>query len=602
MTDPRLFRSAAALLAMLATAAPHAAASSADDAFADHRGVWVSRFEYSTQAGIQAVIDRAAAAGFNEVFFQVRGQGDAHYDSNYEVWDDRYPTGGPGYDPLQTAIDRANLHGIDVHAWLNTMPMWSGAGNTNQPPDDPNHLYNQHPDWRLKDYNGNDQPIGSTYVGINPTRAGARQHIANVASDIISNYGVAGVHLDYIRMVNNTNGSPITYPSDSATRAQFTADTGIPFVNGITQSSAAYKQWIADNITAVVDQVNQASLAANPSARTTAAVWRDYDIGFNDYQQQADRWVEQGLLDANVPMIYTTSMSLYRDNLLKQVTLNRNAGVMAGLGSYLHDDGGVPERTLEQLEIAQAFGANGYTIFSYSDVYSGSSLTTIGQDIQAFNQALVARQAAGHKGLALTDFEDDEGDFAQNPAGSGSNIGIASATADLSTQAAYQGSQSQKLVINPSQSGWFLRHRSGDAFASPAGNTEIISQGQIGFWLMTLTEGVSVRLTIDDVEGTAERGVEIPVIADGQWHRYAWDLDDDSQWEGWVNGDGLIEGATVTMDSIQFFGATANQATLYLDNVSFNPLGALEIPSPATLALLTAAAPLIHRRRHRASA
>jgi hypothetical protein len=56
------------------------------------------------------------------------------------------------------------------------------------------------------------------------------------------------------------------------------------------------------------------------------------------------------------------------------------------------------------------------------------------------------------------------------------------------------------------------------------------------------------------------------LIADGQWHRYAWDLDDDSQWEGWFNGDGVIDTVDFTIDSIQLFGGNAN-ATVFIDDV-----------------------------------
>ncbi|MEO0587958.1 MAG: family 10 glycosylhydrolase, partial [Planctomycetota bacterium] len=459
----------------------------------------------------------------------------------------------------------------------NTIPMWNGAIN-GSPPSDPFHLYNLAPEWRLKDFNGNDQPLGSSYTGINVTHPDARAHIASVVDDIASRYDVEGVHLDYIRMVNNTSGSPIQYPLDPDTRARYEAETGNNFTSG---ASAAYKQWIADGVTSVVSESHAALDNIDPDLRLTAAVWRDYDIGTNSYQQQSDRWVENATLDAAHAMIYTSDMALYENNLTKWKSLDAQAGVYAGIGSYLHLQSD-PDLTLEQLRMAQAAGANGYTIFSYSSIYSGSQLTSIGQDVVDFNADLQARLDADLKGMSLTDFEDGEGFFLTSPELSGSNVNIDSAAAFTTATESYDGSTSQQIDITPlDSSGWLVRHLAGDGSAtagSAAANIDLFTDGYLGFWLKTTDPGLQVSIAVDDVEGTAERGLFRDVIPDGQWHLYEWNLGDDADWNGWVLGDGLVEGQTVTLDSIQFTGDTA--ATVYLDNISFNPFGSLFTPPP----------------------
>ncbi|MEM7683099.1 MAG: family 10 glycosylhydrolase [Planctomycetota bacterium] len=555
-----------ALLALACTSAP-AVAQTTD--FQDHRAVWISRFEYNSQTSINQVIDRAAAAGFTDIYWQVRGQGDARYDSNFESWEATYGPTGPGFDPLEVAVTRADTNGVKIHAWINTIPFWRDSTFPNNPPSDPNHVYNLHPEWRLKDFNGNDEPIGSSYLGINPTHPDARAHLANVAGDIASRYGVAGVHMDYIRLIENSLGSPINYPADPDTRARYEADTGFTFTSSGT---ASYKQWVSDQITLTVQGIDAAVKAADPNLKTTAAVWRDFNIGNNDYRQDAGKWVDDGDLDIAHPMIYTTNDALFRQNLLLYRNRADAADISAGLGSYLH--GGDPGQTLDQLTVSQALGANGYTIFSYGSIYSGSSLTAIGQDVQQFNADLQARDDAGLIGMAVSDFDDDEGYFNGSPTASGSNVGITAATAALDATEALTGvGQSQRISIAADQDDWFLRHLAGSG--SPGNNLEMLAQGYVGFWLKTETEGLSTRIAIDDVEGTAERGFEKNIIADGEWHLYEWDLSDDGAWEGWINGDGLVEGNTITLDSIQFFGDNAGGAVIFLDDVSFNPFGSL---------------------------
>ncbi|MEM8866142.1 MAG: dockerin type I domain-containing protein, partial [Planctomycetota bacterium] len=161
-------------------------------------------------------------------------------------------------------------------------------------------------------------------------------------------------------------------------------------------------------------------------------------------------------------------------------------------------------------------------------------------------------------------------------------FGINDATAVRTDQDAHLGDEAQLITIDGSNSGWLLRHVSGlggfSGAANPSGNTPLAAEGSVGFWLKTTTPGITVQLAIDDPV-TADRGLEKAVIADGEWRLYEWDLGDDSQWEGWVDGDGTITGPTVTLDSIQFFGS--GDAVILLDTVAHNPNGSLLVPFEA---------------------
>ena len=62
--------------------------------------------------------------GINIVFFQIRTEGDALYDSPIEPWS-KYLTGEEGkapepyWDPLTFVIEEAHKQGMELHAWLN---------------------------------------------------------------------------------------------------------------------------------------------------------------------------------------------------------------------------------------------------------------------------------------------------------------------------------------------------------------------------------------------------------------------------------------------------------------------------------------------------
>jgi hypothetical protein len=74
-----------------------------------------------------------------------------------------------------------------------------------------------------------------------------------------------------------------------------------------------------------------------------------------------------------------------------------------------------------------------------------------------------------------------------------------------------------------------------------------------------------------------EGGTIKSVVADGQWHLYEWDFEDDGQWNSYYLGDGSISNPAVTIDSIVFMGIGAS--TIFLDAVAHNPDGSL-LPTP----------------------
>lgn len=69
-----------------------------------------------------AKLDNLQRLGINTVFFQVKPDGTALWDSHILPWSDML-TGkigeNPGYDPLQFMLDEAHKRGMKVHAWFN---------------------------------------------------------------------------------------------------------------------------------------------------------------------------------------------------------------------------------------------------------------------------------------------------------------------------------------------------------------------------------------------------------------------------------------------------------------------------------------------------
>ncbi len=136
------------------------------------------------------LIESLQEVNINTIFFQVRTECDAFYNSDYEPWS-RYLTGTqgkyPGYDPLKFAIEACHDRGIELHVWLNPYRInTSKFDNDNYY--DTKHVYKKHPEWAIEYSDG--KKI------LNPGLPQVQLYIKKVAGDIINKYDIDGIHFD----------------------------------------------------------------------------------------------------------------------------------------------------------------------------------------------------------------------------------------------------------------------------------------------------------------------------------------------------------------------------------------------------------------------
>jgi hypothetical protein len=131
-------------------------------------------------------------------------------------------------------------------------------------------------------------------------------------------------------------------------------------------------------------------------------------------------------------------------------------------------------------------------------------------------------------------------------------------------------------------------------------NLSMESIGSIGFWLkagvITGSPNLSASILLDDEAAGTEIGVARPVPADGLWHKYEWLINDNNEWDNFSGGNGRINGAYFSIDSIRFTGLT--DATFTLDDVFYD---AAAVPEPAGALMMVACLALVRRRRRAAA-
>ncbi|HTR80322.1 MAG TPA: family 10 glycosylhydrolase [Bacteroidota bacterium] len=337
------------------------------------RGVWLSRFEYANvdstkaQAHITEVFEKARAAKMNMVFFQVRGNGDAFYRSHFEPWSDLLSgTLGkdPGWDPLEYAVREAHRLGLEIHAWVNTFPVWRGK----KPPIEttPRSLYLAHPEWIVCDANGKPMPLNDRYVDISPGIPEARRFIINVVLDIVEQYDVDGVQFDYIRYPEDA--PQLGYSHDSISVARFKSYEGNPY-------KLDWDNWEREQVNQFVYGAYNAITELKPWVKVSASVIGKYSgtgwTAYNSVYQDVRRWMELGKMDFVIPMVYwemdnkTHPFGPLVTEWTSRVSYDRP--IIPGILLGLQQKFGWPEIE-DEVEAARERGAVGVVFFSSSDM------------------------------------------------------------------------------------------------------------------------------------------------------------------------------------------------------------------------------------------
>jgi uncharacterized lipoprotein YddW (UPF0748 family) len=330
----------------------------------EFRAMWVSRFEWpnanpaTCQAQIDQIMQDLAAANFNAVFFQVRGQADVLYPSPNEVWSPLIGGSDPGWDPLAYAIAAAHANGLEFHAYINTHTCWQSGSSS--PPANPNHVFYDHcdasdparRDWLHHNTETNPAQFSeSDYVWFAPGVPAFQSYVREQVLYVVSNYDVDGVHYDRIR----TPGTNL--PSyDPISLARFNDPQTNP-------GGLAFSPWTTDQIDRNVRDIYAAIMAVQPDVKVSAAVYQNLNTAPAAQHQAAVAWAQTGGLDILVPMMYFSggAGSTWDTRLQAWIAGSSGRHVVAG---HITSQG--ISSLLEQIALTRSRGAQGNSVFSYT--------------------------------------------------------------------------------------------------------------------------------------------------------------------------------------------------------------------------------------------
>lgn len=279
---------------------------------AELRGLWVDAFNpgMKTASQVSQLVADARAGNFNALFVQVRKRGDAYYNSTLEP--KAADVSPQSFDPLADLIEKANTGGpkVEVHAWIVTYNIWN---QQSAPPAQSTHPWLLHPDWLTENYTGTKWD-GNNYA-FDQALPEVQAHTFAVCQDILSRYAVDGLHFDYIRYSDSgssVGNQPWGYHPVALQRFRaLTGRTDRPL-----PSDTQWLQFRRDQVTALVRKVYLNAWKIRPNARISAATicygsapgaslssWHGSEA-WGRVLQDWRGWLEEGMLDLAVPMIY----------------------------------------------------------------------------------------------------------------------------------------------------------------------------------------------------------------------------------------------------------------------------------------------------------
>ncbi len=335
--------------------------------------MWINRWDYRSYNDVDEAIARAASLGVTDIFWQVRGRADAFYPSSLEPWGEEICTNAAGrmvpppagFDPLRRAVDQAHARGLRLHAWLNVMPLWKGKS----PPTDQSHVYHTRPGWRIREANGTPQQLHDHYVIVNFARRDVQDHIIAVCKDVLTRYNVDGLHMDYIRYVSETFDAKLRYMHDPDTLAQFGRDARVdPSRLSERDLHDQMHRWRTNLVTMLVRRVRSEAMPVRSGAQLSAAVWRSPSVARDTYAQDAERWLNEGLLDFACPMIYSDKNADFDRDVSEWAKACPGRAVVPGIGIYMHK----PGTSGPQLATSRQQCPTGIALYAYASLFDSA--------------------------------------------------------------------------------------------------------------------------------------------------------------------------------------------------------------------------------------
>ncbi|MEN8193145.1 MAG: family 10 glycosylhydrolase [Bacteroidota bacterium] len=327
------------------------------------RAVWISTNyrldwppptfdEEEQKKSLLEIFDDIESKNLNTIYLQVRSNGTTLFQSSFEPFSP-YITGKVdefgSYDPLEFAVNEAHKRGLEIHAWINTMRCFNTSDISIL--ENEKHVSTKYPHWVYK----KDEENGSISLWLNPGIPEVRQYLIDVIDELVLDYEIDGVQLDFVR-----------YPQEPI------HDTESYSVYG---NGKDINDWRRENINTFIDELSKKIKTSNPMIKlgvTPIGIYKNISNarglqGYYDVYQDSREWLSKGYIDYAVPQIYwdINNNPRFPDLVEDWISNSYDRNVIIGIAAYRQS---IVDELSEEINITRLKNANGTAFFRYSNI------------------------------------------------------------------------------------------------------------------------------------------------------------------------------------------------------------------------------------------
>ena len=338
------------------------------------RGLWITRDNLVSKEKIDGVINTAFEKGFNNLVIQVRGRGDAYYKSRIVPIAEEIKNSIEVFDPLQYFIEEAHKKNIKVHCWFNVFLLWSSP----REPESKNHLYFKKPQWfciphNLLDNGAENFQTPADIIYISPGIDEVQNYLLKVIEEVVDNYSVDGVHLDYVRYPGENFGY------NEILRNKFLLLNKIDPIELIRNQEYVMKkigekafynlvqEWNnfrGEQINIFVQNIKGIVKQRDSSTILSAAVVPDLNRAKSVFYQFWSDWVNRKFVDFVMPMNYVISSDDFKNNIIKMLEYVPKERIIMGFSAVNQSK----YKLASKVFLTKSMGIEKFCIFSYDSI------------------------------------------------------------------------------------------------------------------------------------------------------------------------------------------------------------------------------------------
>ncbi|MCX6169024.1 MAG: family 10 glycosylhydrolase [Ignavibacteriales bacterium] len=297
------------------------------------------------------ILDNIKSKNLNTVYFQVASNGTVLFKSSFEPFSP-YITGevdgAASYDPLQFAVEQAHKRGLEIHAWINVVKCFSGTESNIL--NNSNHISKRKPEWVVEDNRD-----GQKSLWLDPGLPEVREYISEMIAEMVENYDIDGVHLDYLRYPGKNFDDEFSYSvhGTGLSRDEYRRKNITDLVELISKKIKAVKHYIKLGVAPIGVYKNQKGVNG----------WE----GYTEVYQDSRDWLKRGIIDYVAPQIYWGFNDNPRFGAVAKDWVENSYGrsVVLGIGAYKPS---VKPDMDQMIQYARSINADGVSFFRYENI------------------------------------------------------------------------------------------------------------------------------------------------------------------------------------------------------------------------------------------